>query len=107
VPDYSISDAPPPPPSTTPAPAGTRRSKLLRNLIEVAEKHPGKPRLVVRYDSPETARVLAAKLRAGERAINGRPPGTWEFTHGPVIVKNKPTGTHGVWATFTPPAPAE
>lgn len=99
MPDYTVSDTPPP----APRPPGQRTSRLLRNLIEVAEKHPGVPRVIVTYDDPDTARVAAAKLRSGERAVNGRPAGTWEFIHGPI----KGTKKYGVWATFTPPAAPE
>lgn len=86
----------------TPGAPPSRRppSPLLKNLVKVANEHPGEEVEVAQYSTADSARIAVAMLVSGKRAKR-RPTGTWEFRHGVSVEDPK---KFGVRAIFTPPA---
>lgn len=93
-------------PGSAPPPRRSGRpSSLVANMAIVAamdgDDVAGREARIFDSASAATARVLSYQLTKGVRATNGRPEGTWAFSHGPIA---ELPGRFGVWAKYWPPA---
>lgn len=73
---------------------GNRPSQAVLNMLEMM-KTPNEWGRVSTYTLPNNASKTARDLRRGTRK---KPPGRWEFSHGPTD-----DGRFGVWAKYLGP----